>query len=65
MSASPKLTEDGRRNLDKLLDTVEKRELPALFLTACNANEVIYENQAGWTDFDDQDGQKVDVDTSE
>lgn len=64
--ALPTLTTQGKANLDELIhEVVESRKLPALFLTACNADEVIYENQDGFVDFDEQDGKRVDADTSE
>jgi hypothetical protein len=66
MTSLPILSADGKSKLDNLLqDVVENRKLPALFLTACNAEEVIYENQDGFVDFGNQDGNRVNGDTSE
>lgn len=60
----PTVTREGKATLDALLkDVIESKQLPALFLTACNAEEVIYENQDGWVDFEKQD-ERVDAETS-
>ncbi len=42
-------SEEGRAAIHALLDNViDSRKLPALFLAVCNADEIIYENHAGW-----------------
>ena len=62
----PKLSQSGKEKLDALLaNKIDHHELPALWLTACNADEVIYENQDGWKDYNKQDGPRVGPDTSE
>jgi hypothetical protein len=64
-SPSPRLTEQGKVALDALLaKTVNERKLPALFLAACSADEVLYESQGGPVDFDDAEAGDVDENTS-
>lgn len=61
----PNLSLSGTQALDKLIhDAINNDELPAIFLAAANADQVIYENQAGWVDYPNKD-RKVDGDTSE
>jgi hypothetical protein len=62
----PSLSATGKAQIGEIIANVVKTQsLPAIFLTACNAEEVLYENQDGWMDFMQQDGKRVDVDTSE
>lgn len=56
----------SREALDKLLlERVAKRDLPAIFLAATNAEETIYLNQAGERVYGDPSQGEVDEDTRE
>lgn len=68
MSNSPRLalSSESRSKIDAILaDVVEKKSMPAVFMTACSADEVLYENQGGYVDFDKPDAGRVNADTSE
>jgi hypothetical protein len=62
----PTITDKGRSEIDAILhDVIAEKALPAVWLGAANADEVIYENQAGPMDFDEPGGRQVDADTGE
>jgi len=66
MTSRLSLTETGRQNLDRLIDTaVQSRTVPAVFVALTDANETIYSKCAGQVDFDDPTRGSVNDDTSE
>lgn len=67
MSTSlPTLTEKGRKAIDSIIsDVIDNKKMPAVFMAATNADEVIYENQGGWVDFEHPEAGKVNAQTSE
>ncbi|WWD16008.1 hypothetical protein CI109_100433 [Kwoniella shandongensis] len=64
MAHLPTLKPSGKASLDKLLkETVEKREVPAVFYGATNAKDELYFNQAGDKVFGDSASGQVDENT--
>ncbi len=62
----PTLTHKGKSDIDTLIhNVIAERALPAVWMTAANADRVIYENQAGPMSFDEPKGKQVDAETSE
>lgn len=61
MSPLPDLSTAGRDRLDALLSdyTEPERDLPCVFFGIANAKQVLYEDQAGFTDYESPE-KKVD-----
>lgn len=61
----PTITSEGREALDKLLkDTENEGNVPPVFFAACNAQEIIYENQEGWVEVDKPERGRINENTS-
>ena len=61
----PTITSEGKAALDQLLkDTEKEGKVPPVFFAACNAQEILYENQEGWVEEEKRERGRINGDTS-
>jgi hypothetical protein len=62
----PKISDDGKNALDQLLKDIEEEgKVPPVFFAACNAQDILYENQQGWVEKDKPERGRINEDTSQ
>lgn len=62
----PTISDGGKKALDQLLkNTEEEGKVPPVFFAACNAQDILYENQQGWVEKDKPERGRINEDTSQ